>query len=48
MEWLKQIRIVVILAPGLILALAGCSGAPANKTLQAEEALVAAGFLEQI
>jgi hypothetical protein len=44
MEWLKQIRIVVILAPGLILALAGCSGAPANKTLQAEEALVAAGF----
>jgi len=44
MEWLKQIRILVILAPGLILALAGCSGAPANKTLQAEEALVAAGF----
>jgi len=44
MEWLKHIRILVILAPGMFMALAGCSGAPVNKTLQAEEALAAAGF----
>lgn len=44
MEWLNHIRILVILAPGIFLALAGCAGAPVNKTLQAEEALVAAGF----
>ena len=44
MKWLKHIRILVILAPGLIIAFAGCSGAPVNKTLQAEEALAAAGF----
>jgi hypothetical protein len=44
MKWLKHIRILVILAPGLIMASAGCSGAPVNKTLQAEEALAAAGF----
>jgi hypothetical protein len=44
MEWIKHIRILAILAPGLLLALAGCAGAPVNKTLQAEEALVAAGF----
>ena len=44
MEWIKRIGILVILAPGLIMALAGCSGAPVNKTLQAEEALAAAGF----
>jgi len=44
MEWLKQFRILVLLAPGLFLALAGCAGKPVNKTLQAEEALVAAGF----
>jgi len=44
MKWLKHIRILVILAPGLIMAFAGCSGAPVNKTLQAEEALAAAGF----
>jgi hypothetical protein len=33
MEWIKRIGILVILAPGLIMALAGCSGAPVNKTL---------------
>ena len=44
MEWLNHIRILVILAPGIFLTLAGCTGAPVNKTLQAEEALVAAGF----
>ena len=44
MEWLKRIGTLAILAPGLFLALAGCAGAPVNKTLQAEEALAAAGF----
>ena len=44
MEWINHIRILVILAPGLLLALAGCAGKPVNKTLQAEEALAAAGF----
>jgi len=44
MEWLKPIRILLILAPGLLTALAGCAGKPVNKTLQAEEALAAAGF----
>jgi hypothetical protein len=44
MEWLKRIRILMILAPGMFLALAGCSGAPVNKILQAEEALIRAGF----
>jgi len=44
MKWLKHIRILMILAPGLFMALAGCAGAPVNKTFQAEEALVAAGF----
>ena len=29
---------------GNVLDLAGCSGAPANKNLQAEEALIGAGF----
>ena len=44
MEWIKRIGILVILAPGLIMALAGCSGEPVNKTLQAEDAVAAAGF----
>jgi len=44
MEWLKRIGILVIMAPGLFMAHAGCAGAPVNKTLQAEEALAAAGF----
>ncbi len=44
MGWLKHIRILMILAPGMFLALAGCSGKPMNKTLQAEEALMGAGF----
>ncbi len=44
MKWNKCMRKLVILAPGLFLALAGCAAAPANKTLQAEEALAAAGF----
>ena len=44
MEWRKQIRTLMILAPGMFLVLAGCSGKPVNKTLQAEEALIGAGF----
>ena len=44
MEWLKRIRILLILAPGLFMALAGCTGKHVNKTLHAEEALAAAGF----
>lgn len=44
MIWHKRIQIVVILTTGLSMALAGCAGAPVNKTLQAEEALAAAGF----
>ena len=44
MEWIQRIRILVILAPGLIMALAGCGGAPVNKTFKAEEVLAAAGF----
>lgn len=44
MEWLKRMRVLVILAPGVVLALAGCAGAPADKTLQAEELLGTAGF----
>jgi hypothetical protein len=44
MKWFKNIRILVILTLGMYLALAGCAGAPVNKTLQAEEALAAAGF----
>ena len=44
MEWLHRIGILVIIAPGLFMALSGCAGRPVNKTLQAEEALAAAGF----
>ena len=44
MKWLKDIRIFVTLTLGMYLALAGCTGTPVNKTLQAEEALAAAGF----
>jgi len=44
MEWIQRIRIPAISAAGLIMLLAGCAGAPANKTFQAEEALAAAGF----
>ena len=39
-----KFRIQVMLMSGLLMALAGCAGAPVNKTLQAEEALAAAGF----
>jgi hypothetical protein len=44
MKWLKRMRTLVILAPGAVLALAGCAGAPVDKTLQAEELLGTAGF----
>jgi hypothetical protein len=44
MKWLKSMRIVMMLLPGIFLALAGCAGKQVNKTLQAEEMLVAAGF----
>lgn len=33
MKWPMHIRIFVILVPGLFMALAGCAGAPVNKTL---------------
>jgi len=39
-----KLRIQVMLILGLFMALSGCAGAPVNKTLQAEEALAAAGF----
>lgn len=44
MEWLRRIHILVILAPAMLLAFAGCTAKPVNKTFQAEEALAAAGF----
>lgn len=44
MEWLKRMRIPGILAAGMVLTLAGCAGAPVDKTLQAEELLGTAGF----
>jgi len=45
MQWLKRIEILMILVPGLSVALAGCTGKPpVYKTFKAEEALVAAGF----
>jgi len=44
MKWIKHISALMILAPGMFLALAGCARAPVNKTLQVEEALIGAGF----
>ena len=44
MKWLKRRQILVIVAAGMNLALAGCSGPPVDKTLQAEELLGTAGF----
>ena len=44
MEWIKRLRIPALLVPGVIFALAGCAGAPVDKTLQAEELLGTAGF----
>lgn len=44
MAYLKRIRILLSLAPALIMVLAGCTGKPVDKTFKAEEALVAAGF----
>jgi hypothetical protein len=44
MEWLKRMQITVILAAGIVLTLAGCAGAPVDKTLQTEELLGTAGF----
>jgi len=44
MEWLKRMRILAILAPAMMSALAGCAGAPVDKTLQAEQLLATAGF----
>jgi len=44
MRWVKSIRILLTLASALFVAIAGCGGKPVNKTFQAEEALVAAGF----
>jgi hypothetical protein len=36
--------VTLVWVAGLFLALGGCAGKPVNKTLQAEEALAAAGF----
>jgi hypothetical protein len=44
MKWIKHIRALMIVAPGMFLALAGCARAPVNKTLQIEKALIGAGF----
>lgn len=44
MKWIKHIQTLIMLAPGILFVFAGCTAAPVNKTLQAEEALVAAGF----
>jgi hypothetical protein len=44
MEWLKRRRCPAVLAMTIILALAGCAGAPVDKTWQAEELLGTAGF----
>jgi hypothetical protein len=44
MDSLQRLGILMILAAGLLISIAGCGGKPVNKTLQAEEALAAAGF----
>jgi hypothetical protein len=44
MEFYKTERMLVMLAAGMLLALAGCAGPPVDKTLQAEELLGTAGF----
>ena len=44
MERFKRFGILVIAMWGMFLLVAGCAGKPVNKTLQAEEMLVAAGF----
>jgi len=44
MKWFKSIGFLWPLTAVLFMALAGCGGKPVNKTLQAEEALAAAGF----
>jgi hypothetical protein len=44
MERIKRLSIPALLVPGMILALAGCAGAPVDKTLQDEELLGTAGF----
>jgi hypothetical protein len=44
MKSFKSRRILLTLTPVIFMTLAGCAGKPVNKTLQAEEALAAAGF----
>lgn len=44
MGWYSNLRRISILPTTLILILGGCSGAPVDKTLQAEELLGTAGF----
>jgi len=44
MEFYKTMRMLLMLAAGTMLALAGCAGPPVDKTLQAEELLGTAGF----
>ncbi len=43
----KRVREVPMLAAAAVLILAGCAGAPVDKTLQAEELLGTAGFQAQ-
>ncbi len=44
MEWIKRLSIPALLVSGTIFALAGCAGAPVDRTLQTEELLGTAGF----
>jgi hypothetical protein len=44
MEWLMRLRFKTILTAGMFIMMAGCAGAPIDKTMQAEELLGTAGF----
>jgi hypothetical protein len=44
MEFNKTLRMLVMLAAGMMSVFAGCAGPPVDKTLQAEELLGTAGF----
>lgn len=44
MERIKRLSIPALLVSGMMFVLAGCAGAPVDKTLQTEELLGTAGF----
>jgi hypothetical protein len=44
MEFYKTMPMLLMLAAGTMLVLAGCAGTPVDKTLEAEELLGTAGF----